>query len=231
MPRLHHFLLIGFIFLGGAVLSQTARTVLSNGNVSMNGVEISKPLLDTLETYSLQKAQPMKFYTWKDSMVDTTDYSHLDSFYTGIVFSDLASDSAYYLFNQYSESVKEEGNFLFLNNLDFRNGTVIYDVVILKAESAYDVINIVGTQAPNYGIGTNDIIERLKLWDNQVHFNFTVIDYDRVEAYMEQLPPDLKKFTKEIYEFCPDVIDQGYGSMKDMIKNYKEDKYFWMWWD
>jgi hypothetical protein len=48
---------------------------------------------------------------------------------------------------------------------------------------------------------------------------------------MEQLPPDLKKFTKEIYEFCPDVIDQGYGSMKDMIKSYKEDKYFWMWWD
>lgn len=48
---------------------------------------------------------------------------------------------------------------------------------------------------------------------------------------MDHLPNDLTKFTNEVYEFCPDVIDQGYGEMKDMISDYKANKYFWMWWD
>ncbi|MCH2196996.1 MAG: DUF4253 domain-containing protein [Kordia sp.] len=48
---------------------------------------------------------------------------------------------------------------------------------------------------------------------------------------MNKLPNDIKTFTSEVYEFCPDVIDQGYSFMEEMISDYNESKDFWLWWD
>ncbi len=53
----------------------------------------------------------------------------------------------------------------------------------------------------------------------------------RIHAYMQKLPEDISKFTDEVYKFCPDVIDQGYESMNEMVKDYNNNKYFWLWWD
>jgi len=58
-----------------------------------------------------------------------------------------------------------------------------------------------------------------------------VIAISRIHAYINKLPNDIKTFTSEVYEFCPDVIDQGYSFMEEMISDYNESKDFWLWWD
>jgi len=71
----------------------------------------------------------------------------------------------------------------------------------------------------------------MKVWDNLVKFILVVADEDRIEAKMTNLPTDLDSFVNEIYNFCPDVIEQGYSDIEEMKADYLKNKYFWLWWD
>ena len=38
-------------------------------------------------------------------------------------------------------------------------------------------------------------------------------------------------FAKEVYTFCPDVVDQGVGSIEALEEAIKEMHGVWLWWD
>ena len=101
----------------------------------------------------------------------------------------------------------------------------------MPATNQFEVIDLIGTNGLNYDIYSDDIINKMKKWHEEVGFEICVVDQDRIEAYMTKKPSDLKKFCQEVYEFCPDVIDQGYDTMEAMLEDYESNQYFWMWWD
>lgn len=43
------------------------------------------------------------------------------------------------------------------------------------------------------------------------------VERDSLTVEFKHLPNDLSDLAKEIYEFRPDTIDQGYGCMDDMV--------------
>jgi len=47
-------------------------------------------------------------------------------------------------------------------------------------------MRLMNTSAVNYDLTNHEIIERLKTWDEEVDFDFVVIDEDRIEAYMNK---------------------------------------------
>ena len=67
------------------------------------------------------------------------------------------------------------------------------------------------TGAPNYGLDTEDIIGRLRQWQARCEFTVTGAERDAVDLKFETLPQDMDAFAKELYEFCPDLVDQGTG--------------------
>ena len=50
------------------------------------------------------------------------------------------------------------------------------------------------------------------------------MEYDRVIVTFSRLPENLENLATEIYEFCPDVIDQGYGCMDDILAMKAQSK-------
>ena len=82
-------------------------------------------------------------------------------------------------------------------------------------------VNIIPMEI-NYEIGTEDIISKLKEWDEQLGIDLSDIGFDRVTVKFHKLPDNLTAFAKEIYEFCPDTIEQGYGCMAEMIEAAEE---------
>ena len=38
-------------------------------------------------------------------------------------------------------------------------------------------------------------------------------------------------FANEVYEFCPDAVDQGVGSIDELKKAITEMQGLWLWWD
>jgi hypothetical protein len=92
-------------------------------------------------------------------------------------------------------------------------------------------MQIMQTQGGNYDITNEQIVLQVKEWEAKWGLDLVVIDMDRIEGPLKVLPEDIESFTEVVYQLCPDVIDQGYGDMEAMISDYKQNQYFWMWWD
>ena len=78
------------------------------------------------------------------------------------------------------------------------------------------------TNGINYDVTTDDIIAKLTQWSEQIKFEVTEVDHATVKLYLETLPENLAEFCQEVYEFCPDTIEQGYGCLGDMIEMSEE---------
>jgi len=74
-----------------------------------------------------------------------------------------------------------------------------------------------GTNGCNYDLDTADIIQKLRVWDAQYGIELAEVESDRLIVTFSNLPDDLTELALDIYEFCPDTIDQGFGCADDAI--------------
>lgn len=193
-----------------------------------NGLSIDSGLLLQIKEASGKSIEPLQRDVWKYNGGKEEHYV-LD---TGVIFKFVDEHTAQQLFRTYHQAVIKGGNYLFLTNMDFDDSyRSYYDVVIINEPDPFKVISLIGTEGVNYNLSNADVLNQLKAWHEKLGFTFEVIDIVRIHAYMDHLPADMAAFTEEVYAFCPDVIDQGYGSMPDMISDYRQNKYFWLWWD
>jgi hypothetical protein len=102
---------------------------------------------------------------------------------------------------------------------------------ILKGTDQYEILRIMHTDGDDYDISNEDVIERLKEWEKSSPFDILGADNDWVEIEFRTLPNDLKAFVEEVYDFCPDAVDQGPGSVDDLIKEIQQTKRLFLWWD
>ena len=208
--------------------SDAASTITMN-DIDKNGLEIDLELLSNIKKDIKKEPAKLNREVWNYDKEGNEAHYFLDK---GLVFKFVDEQKAHSIFNKYHDKVIKGNNYIFLTNIDFDESyNSYYDIVIINGSDPFKLINRIGTNGVNYDIYNPDIVKKLKEWNAQVHFKFVVIDVSRIHAYMGKLPNDIKKFSSDVYEFCPDVIDQGYSSMDEMILDYKENKYFWLWWD
>lgn len=92
----------------------------------------------------------------------------------------------------------------------------------MELNQAIEKIRELGTNGANSDVETEDIVARLMNWSTRFKFEVLEIDHATVELKLDSLPEDLADFCKEVYEFCPDTIDQGYGCLAEMIEMAEE---------
>lgn len=88
----------------------------------------------------------------------------------------------------------------------------------MELETAILKIREAHTDGINYDITTEDIINKLQEWSQRCDFTIDSVNHNTIEVKFQSLPTNLKAFCQEIYNFCPDVIDQGYDCIPDMIE-------------
>jgi len=86
----------------------------------------------------------------------------------------------------------------------------------------FTTIREANTDGANYDIDTDAIIERLTEWQKLCEFRVLSAGHDRIEIEFETLPKDIEAFTNDLYDFCPDLVDQGTGCIADMIEMGEE---------
>jgi len=89
-------------------------------------------------------------------------------------------------------------------------------------EATFDLIRASGTNGINYEITTDDVGARLREWKAQCEYEVIEIKHDALSLRFLTLPDDLDKFAREIYEFCPDVFDQHFGCVNEMLEACEE---------
>lgn len=116
------------------------------------------------------------------------------------------------------------------NNLDDPkiNGA---EIVVAPGQDQFDIVRLAATDAVNYDKTTDQIIEELRRWDSQFGIDIWQAETDTVQLKLKSIPTDLPKFSQGLYEFCPDIVDQGVGDIESLQAAVKQERAIFLWWD
>lgn len=106
-------------------------------------------------------------------------------------------------------------------------------ISIIPGSDQFDVLRLQQTNGDNYDISNEKVISKLKDWYRRHPFIIIGADYDWVEVNFQVIPEgkELKAFAIEISKFCPDIVEQGSGSIEGLIEEMKETGKLNLWWD
>ncbi|MBT2691602.1 DUF4253 domain-containing protein [Bacillus sp. ISL-55] len=106
-------------------------------------------------------------------------------------------------------------------------------IAIIPGSDQFDILRFQQTNGDNYDISNERVISKLKDWYRRYPFIIIGSDYDWIEANFEVFPEGkaLKAFATEIYKFCPDIVEQGSGSINGLIEEMRETRKLILWWD
>jgi Domain of unknown function (DUF4253)/Ankyrin repeats (3 copies)/Ankyrin repeat len=128
------------------------------------------------------------------------------------------------IIEEWQDRYSRQGVYLF--QCEAQNG-----LGLLPTSKQYDVVAVMQTSAPNYDLGTGDIIDWLRQLEKDQPFVLTGIGYDFVQGKFTSVIKNSKKLAKRIYEFCPDTVDQGAGTVANLALELKRTNGLFLWWD
>jgi hypothetical protein len=105
------------------------------------------------------------------------------------------------------------------------------EVVVGNGNSQFDILRLARSDARNGGMDTEDIIRKLEVWHDTCGIDIFQAETDTIELHLLTLPDDVQSFAKEVYGFCPDIVDQGVGSVEALENTIKDHMRVYLWWD
>lgn len=123
------------------------------------------------------------------------------------------------------------GYLAFLSERNFGIGGQNDELGILKTTDEYEILRVKHTNGYNYDIDSQEIITKLKEWDNRYQLEIIGADFDWFEAEFLTTPDNMIAFAEEVYEFCPDVVEQGTGTVEKLAEEMKREQTIYCWWD
>ncbi len=122
------------------------------------------------------------------------------------------------------------GFYLFRYDQHFSINGAPDKVALLPTQDKYAVMAALETNGDNYGIGTAGVIAWMKELEQQREFVLTGIGFDYMEGQFTSPVQDAQGLAKRMYQFCPDIVEQGVGSIPALVKELKKGRLYF-WWD
>lgn len=103
-------------------------------------------------------------------------------------------------------------------------------VAVLKADD-HAYLALVRTDAINYDKDHEAVMKQYRQWEKQYDLKLVGAGQDWMEAEIRNPPKDWLAFAKEVYAFCPDIVDQGTGDVASLAAEMKRSDTLYLWWD
>lgn len=104
-------------------------------------------------------------------------------------------------------------------------------IAVIKGTDDLDILRYRRTDGINYDLENGDIVDKISKWKTAYGLVVVGCGRDWLHVEFDKLPADLDKFAKEVYEFCPDSVEQGTGTVELLKEAIKEMHGIWLWWD
>jgi hypothetical protein len=101
---------------------------------------------------------------------------------------------------------------------------------IIKGTDQFDILGVMQTNGESDDLSHGEIIEQLRDWERQYPFEIIGAENDWVELEFKTVPKDLISFAEEVYDFCPAVVDEGAGTVKELANQLKASRRLLLWW-
>ncbi len=105
------------------------------------------------------------------------------------------------------------------------------EVVVGPGREQWDIMRLAHVDATNWEMTVEGLIKKLRGFHERVGLDIWRADGGSVEADIERLPADLAAFAAEVYEFCPDTVDQGLETVDALAAQIRSTKRLSLWWD
>ena len=100
-----------------------------------------------------------------------------------------------------------------------------------KGGSQFDILRLARADACNYDLDTEDIIGKLRAWHESCGIDIFHAETDTIELSLLKPPADVQAFAEDVYEFCPDIVDQGVRSVDALVKAIRDFGQVYLCWD
>jgi hypothetical protein len=104
-------------------------------------------------------------------------------------------------------------------------------LAVLPTTDKYEAIAVVGTAGPNNDVANSDVLSWLMELEREQPFDILQIGYDMVEGRFRSAIGDPQDLAKRMYRFCPDIVDQGFGSVAALAEALAKKSTLYLWWD
>ena len=125
----------------------------------------------------------------------------------------------------------ERGCYLYRSEQNFGAGGTRDELALLPTSNRDDVIRAMETDGCNCEVYTEDIIRWLNDLETSQPFLLTGIGADFLEGKFASAVQDPEGLAKRMYEFCPDIVDQGVGSVEELATELRNNQKLYFWWD
>jgi ankyrin repeat protein len=104
-------------------------------------------------------------------------------------------------------------------------------VGVFPTADQFDVVSAMGTHAANYDLGPQELVAWLRALHADLPFEITGLHHDVVEGRFLEEIREPRRLAKRMYEFCPDIVDQGTGTVAALALSLEKDRTLYLWWD
>ena len=104
-------------------------------------------------------------------------------------------------------------------------------ISIIKGIDQFSILRVMQTNGEDDDVTHEEVLQRLREWNRITPFQIIGAENDWVELEFSVLPKDLKAFAEEVYDFSPDTVDEGTGTLKDLIAELKRTKRMILLWN
>lgn len=105
------------------------------------------------------------------------------------------------------------------------------ELFVAPGNDQLDAVRWARTDAINYGHDTGAVVAWLAQLNARYGLDVFRAETDSVEAFVTGEGTDWARLAKELYEFCPDIVDQGVGSLDELERVLSADGRIFLWWD
>jgi hypothetical protein len=105
------------------------------------------------------------------------------------------------------------------------------EIVVAKGDSQFEILRVAQSDAVNHGMVTDDLVKNLTVYHRNYGIDVFHAETDTIEFKFSKLPADLPGFCKDLYMFCPDIVDQGVGTVEALENEIRRTQEVFLWWD
>ena len=105
------------------------------------------------------------------------------------------------------------------------------EVVVGPGSDQFDILRLARSDAVNYDMGTEALVRKLQDYDRQVGIQILIANTDTVVFSLRSAPADYRAFAEDLYEFCPDIVDQGFSTLDELEADLQRTQWVGLWWD
>jgi hypothetical protein len=148
----------------------------------------------------------------------------------GAVSFDVPKKKVEAILRKTHEDFLARGFYLFRYEQNFDLNGEPDKIGLAPTTDSYAVMAAMDTNGDNYSIGTAGVIAWMKELAPEQPFILTGIGFDYMEGHFTSAVKDPEALAKRMYQFCPDIVDQGIGSLSALAGELEKGAIYF-WWD